>query len=423
MLIEPSSRLKQQRTAKLIFTRPEEFSEEEIKLRLKEIRAYAVDNMALLAETFRRNATSYSGAHVTSARDVVEAVAYLNGLISENKSVAIGKSTVISELRPTLEKNGYTFIDTYSAQFYKQADIQKQLNYPWQLPLLMSQTAWDAFNYSGGLGFPVTLAQEIKEVVALLSVNAVSAADGSIYFLQHSGNIGNILRQAGKLVLVIGLDKLVRNSEEALFQTRCAGAFGMESILLDLKVSKAGEGFTDPWAQIPLSTGLDRELHIILLDNGRTDIARGDYKQILACIACRACLKNCVGYRYLHDFTFYPREYLWSFLMGYNKSIESCVQCSMCRAECPIDIPLVKLIAMARAEYCPQIARKLDNLALINMTRLAPFMCRFAPLVNAFAGVKPLRVLMEKAVGIDRRRKTPTFHYTTFEQWYKSCHE
>ena len=423
MLIEPSSRQKQQRTARLLFARAEDYHEEEVKLRLKEIRAYSAENMTALAEAFRRNVANYNGANVAFARDAAEVVAYLNNIVPETKSVALGKSTVLNELKPTLERKGYKFIDTYSAQFFKQADIEKQLKYPWQLPLLLNQTAWDTFDYSGGLSLPVTPEQEIKDVVALLSVNAVSAEDGSIFFLQHSGNIGNMLRQAKKLVLVIGLDKLVRNSDEAFFQTRCAGAFGMESVLLDLKVNKATEEFVDPWTQIPVAAGLDRELHVILLDNGRTGIAQGEYREMLKCIACRACMKNCTGYRYLSDFNFYPREYIWSFLMGYSKSIETCIQCAMCQAECPVDIPLTKLIAMARAQYCPKIARKLDNLALMNMTTLAPLMCLFAPVVNAFAGVKPLRVIIEKMAGIDRRRRAPTFNYVTFERWFKSRHE
>ncbi|MFC1995064.1 4Fe-4S dicluster domain-containing protein [Chloroflexota bacterium] len=326
-------------------------------------------------------------------------------------------------MRPGLEKDGYTLIDTYLPQFSPRSACQKKINYPWQLPARLAQVAWDTFDYSTNIGQEATSGQRVKDIVALLGVNATSAEEGSTFFLQHSDNIGTVLRQARRLILVVGLEKIVKNSSDALFQTKCAGAFGMESVLLDLKIGDTDQEAVDHLAEIPVSEDLTRELHIILLDNGRTKIAEGYYKELLSCIGCRACAKQCSAYRYLEGFHYYPKEYLWSFLIGYNPSIELCVTSATCKLDCPVDIDIPKLMVQAKAEYSPEIAHSRTNQLLMNMLRLASAGRLGALLVNRFSDVKLLRIIVEKITGIDRRRKSPTFRYATFERWFRSHHE
>ncbi len=395
------------------------YSEEEVKLRLKEIRDYSVEHMDELAEEFRQSVAKHNDAHVILVKDAAEAVAYLKQVAQDTKTIAVAKSSTIDELRADLEKGDYTLVDTYSAQFSPGDDGEKKINYPWQLPISFSQSAWDTFDYSSSVGQET---EGVKDIVGLLGVNAASAEDGAIFFLQHSANIGNILRQARILVLVIGLEKIAKNRDDAFFQARCAGTFGMESIILDLEVDDTKQKAVNPLAEMADAADSSRELHIILLDNGRTSIAKGDYRELLRCIGCRSCLKQCPGYRYLDEFGYFPREYLWSFLMGFNPSVDLCSYCTVCEAECPVDIPLAKLISRAKAEHS-NTKRLIDTRVLMNMTRIAPLASWFAPLVNWLARVKLLRMIMEKFTGIDRRRSAPTFHRETFERWFRSRRE
>src|SRR5206468_3301869 len=39
------------------------------------------------------------------------------------------------------------------------------------------------------------------------------------------------------------------------------------------------------------------EVHIVIIDNGRTNLRRGRYREMLACIRCGACLNVCPVYR------------------------------------------------------------------------------------------------------------------------------
>ncbi|MFC1912584.1 LUD domain-containing protein [Chloroflexota bacterium] len=421
IVIEPTARQKQRHLAKLIVNRSVDYDREDVEHRLEEIRYYSAEHMSELAKSFMQSISRRSDAATIFADRAEDAVNYIVRAISDTKTIFVGKSSTINELRPSLEKKGFDLIDSYSSQFNQEGEDKNEVNYPWQLPELLGRSAWDTFDYSHEPRQEALPSQGVKDIVALLAVNAASSEDGSAFFLQHSANIGTLLQQARRLILVVGLEKVVKNSDDALFQTRCAGAYGMESIILDLKLGDSAKETVNPLAEIP-DTDLSREVHIIVLDNGRTEIARGTYRELLWCIGCRACVRQCAAYRNLEKFSYFPKEYLWSLLVGYNSSVELCAQCAMCQVECPVGINIPKLIARSRADYTPKLARKIDNRILMNMTRAAPLMSLFAPLVNLFGGVKPLRILVERMVGIDRRRKAPTFHRETFGKWFRSRH-
>ena len=420
ILIEPSARQKRYRLANVIDKGATEFRPDEIRAQLKQIRSYSVDHMVELSETFRRSVSKYRPASVTVADDAAQAVDAVARITGNSRTIAVGKSGTVGELRSGLEKSGYRFIDTYAPQFSGDGEAAKEINFPWQLPETPDWSRWDTFDGIGDSGRQIVPDDHLKEITALLGVNAASAEDGSLFFLQHSSNLGTLLRQAGRLILVIGLDKIVQNRADALFQLQCTGTFGMESVLLDLKVGDTHQEAVDPMADFPEVSGSERQLHIILLDNGRTRIAEGDYKDLLRCIGCKACLKHCACHRHLDGFDRFPRDYLWSHITGNNPSVALCSHCAMCETACPVDIPLPKLISQAKTEYMPGVSRKIDNQMLIHMTTAAKFMGPVAPLVNRLSGRRWLRWPMEKMTGIDSRRKPPAFSQETFEQWFRS---
>ena len=39
------------------------------------------------------------------------------------------------------------------------------------------------------------------------------------------------------------------------------------------------------------------ELHVVILDNGRSDLLAGEYHEMLGCIRCGACLNVCPVFR------------------------------------------------------------------------------------------------------------------------------
>lgn len=422
VLVEPRAAQKHYQLAAAMAKASVACDRDAIKARLKEMRCYAVANMAELGRRFCRSVAG-GDASVAFAKDVADAVGYVVRIASDTKTIAVCKSSTVNEMRAGLEKSGYALVDTYSQQFSHTYAGKDPIRYPWQLPTTSSRFAWDTFGLADEIRQreASTETEEVKDLTALVTASAAAAEDGTIFFLEHTGNIGAILRQASRLIVVVGLEKIVPSAEDALFQSRCAGAFGMNSVLLDMKLDDTNRR-VNILSNMPATMCSGREWHIILLDDGRTSLAEGKYEELLRCIGCRACAIQCPGYRNLKEFEYYPREYLWLFLMGSNPSLELCVHCSMCEMECPVDIRLSKLMAQAKAEYLPRIADSWDNRVLTNMTRIAPAASFVAPLVNRLLETGALRILLERGSGIDRRRKLPAYHYATFERWVGTRH-
>ncbi|MFC1900512.1 (Fe-S)-binding protein [Chloroflexota bacterium] len=264
---------------------------EDIKQQLKEVRQYSSDNINKLVEELKENlAQKYPQVTVKSASDSAEAVNYIKEISDGISNVSVNNSRAITqELKPGLIENGLTIIDSY----YDEIDAEEieGKNY-WELPQLLGDNITGAFEVTEKMsGLKSANADGIKEYLAVLGVNAVSADDSTVFFLQHFRNIYNDLKQAKKVILIIGLDKIARNREDAAFQTKCVGIFGAENMLLGIhpKTEK-----TISVADLPVFPGKeDRELHIIILDNDRTSLLQSEYKDYFLCIDCRSCTGTC----------------------------------------------------------------------------------------------------------------------------------
>jgi L-lactate utilization protein LutB len=63
-----------------------------------------------------------------------------------------------------------------------------------------------------------------------LGVNAIAAEDGPVSFVQHLFNISEILEQTSKVVLVIGMERVVRDVEAATFVAQAQARLGALSV-------------------------------------------------------------------------------------------------------------------------------------------------------------------------------------------------
>ncbi len=100
-----------------------------------------------------------------------------------------------------------------------------------------------------------------------------------------------------------------------------------------------------------------KELHIVLVDNGRSKIVTGDFREILKCIRCSACLNVCPVYRVMGGHA-YGSTYsgpmgivLTAVLDGMDKAhplVDATTLCGACVEVCPVRVPLLKLLKMLR---------------------------------------------------------------------------
>jgi heterodisulfide reductase subunit C len=232
---------------------------------------------------------------IKSAADSAEALSYIAEISDGIKTVSINNSrSVTQELKPGLLSNGFTVIESYFDEFEFKEKDRKSLEY-WELPQAVDNEHKGTFDISikmAGVDSPAVAGT--KRYLAVLGVNAMSAKDGTVFFLQHFGNIRTDLSQAKKIVLVVGLDKIVKDREAAALQAKCMGIFGAETMILGIQPKPAKAPTVAELPFVPADT--DRELHVILLDNNRTGLLQSRFKDFFLCIGCRSCTGSCPAY-------------------------------------------------------------------------------------------------------------------------------
>ena len=412
VLVGPDPRNKQRRFASTVARRSEGFHPERIRSRLSQIRRYTLANLDSLVERFIQRVSARGYASIWQASEASDAVGIISRVVGGEKVLATNRASVIDELRPCLESNGYRLIDTYLAGYPRGVDAGKVLNHYWQLPDVSTETAFGSFAVQRPMS-----REGRKDYTALLGVSAAASEDGSVCFLQHTSNIGTMLEEAHRLILVIGIEKIVRTRPEALFQARSMGTFGLESLVLDLKPPAKHQGAVDLGHSPFCNSSL--EVHLIVLDNGRRQIARDkDFADLLTCISCHACAKHCPTHSHFSQHLWgYPKGYLWAHLIGLNPSLDLCLECGMCVALCPLRINIPHLVSLARQRLLANWQDAINSRVMFDAWPLLRALHLSAPIANALLRNRWVRPLIERSIGFRRDAWVPEARHRTFVQW------
>ena len=91
-----------------------------------------------------------------------------------------------------------------------------------------------------------------------------------------------------------------------------------------------------------------------------------------------------------------------------------CVNCKMCRDECPAHVNVPKLMLEAKAARQAEHGLDRADWFLARTEGLASLGSNFAPLVNALLARRSVRWVLEKVLGLSRRRRLPAFALRNF---------
>jgi glycerol-3-phosphate dehydrogenase subunit C len=391
--------------------------EEALRNRLRDIRTDTAEHLDELLGQLTSTLRARYGVmplEATTAREAADEIARLAG---PSRRVLVNRSATVAELLSDLKAHGLEVVETYDGQFrHPDQGVERY----WQLDLLSAEAAWEAFRPK-----PVRVSPQPSTDIGVLGVNVIAAEDGTVCFVQHLFNISEILEQVSKVVLVIGVERVVRDRDAAMFVARAQARYGALSVALGVPRRGGDQQGAVPAGRgrAPSLPATDRagpprqtSVHVILLDNGRRAwLADPRYRDLFLCIGCRGCLLDCPTQPYFGKETGWtPRDYLAAFLRGDNRSLQQCISCGRCRARCPLDIDLPTMISEAEAGstgWQDQFYCRIGT--LFQASSLA------APWSNRLFNWPLARLPMEWVSGMDRERRLPRFHRDTFVRQYR----
>ncbi|MBI4514290.1 MAG: anaerobic glycerol-3-phosphate dehydrogenase subunit C [Deltaproteobacteria bacterium] len=355
-------------------------------------------------------ALARSGLTVTRAATAAAAAERI-AAVAAGSPIAATRAAVIGELQAALTQRRLSVVPTYGPG---NDDFTGRYQRFWQLPPHRDTGGWASRAVAVG-----EAGRQRRAVVGLFGVNAASAATGALYLLQHSANIGELLGAARQLIFVVALDKLAADDAAALRQVNAAGTYGADSVLLDLARTRP---LGNPLERFLPAGDAPAAIEVIVLDNGRRELLRGQYHELFICIGCRACATRCPTYpEFRGPRGWSPKDYLWSHLCGDNPSLELCTLCGNCEVDCPLDIPIPNLIAQRRAQALAQHGRgpagwrrRLQG----EVELLDKAFSATAPLSNYAPKLPLAATVMAQVFGLACERPLPAFRRDTFARWY-----
>jgi len=198
----------------------------------------------------------------------------------------------------------------------------------------------------------------LEAEIGISGANAIAADTGTIFLITNEGN-GRFVTNAPPVhVCIAGIEKINPTIEDSFTVARILPIYATGQIMTSYVSLITGPSRT---ADIEFTTTIGvhgpKELHLILLDNGRTNMLKDvDFKEALQCIRCGSCLNVCpvyqriggtYGYKYIGAIgTIYT-----TFTHGIEKAAGpayACTLCAKCVKACPLELNIPKMVEKLR---------------------------------------------------------------------------
>lgn len=347
--------------------------------RLVAVKGRAAGRLEELAREFEAAATK-AGAAVFRTSDPEAVKGYIARLCRERgvRRVVKSKSMATEEihLNAHLEKEGVRVKETDLGEWIVQLAGQRPSHMVMPAIHLSKEQVAEIFSkeveerLEADIPNLVAVARrELREEflhadLGITGANVAVAETGTLVILTNEGNARLVSTLPRIHVAVVGIEKLVERFAD------------VEPIVRALPRSATGQLLTSYLTMItgpaPGVDGQPKELHVILMDNKRTEMAKDPaFSQALRCIRCASCVNVCPVYRIVGGHVFggvYTGGIgailaAWFDALGASKDIQSlCIQCGACTQVCPTRIDIPELIVelrgrLAREEGQPLLQR------------------------------------------------------------------
>ena len=99
-------------------------------------------------------------------------------------------------------------------------------------------------------------------------------------------------------------------------------------------------------------------------------------------------------------------------------TMDLCVECKACKAECPSNVDMAKLKSEVLSKYYEKHGLPLRARAFGEVARLSRIGQAIAPVTNLLGSLPPSKLLAERVFGIARERPLPKFALRRFSSWF-----
>ncbi|HID09619.1 TPA: lactate utilization protein [Candidatus Micrarchaeota archaeon] len=175
----------------------------------------------------------------------------------------------------------------------------------------------------------------------------VLTADGEIVVVENEGNIALVSHVPEVHVVVTSIEKVVSDVFAALHVCRALALFGTgQRFPTYVSIISGPSGTADIGGRLVRPAQGPGELHVVLVDNGRRALLGSEYRDVLRCINCGACISVCpvfhaVGKAYGLDHRGARGILLQRFQRSLGEIFEKafyCAGCGLCREVCPAGV-------------------------------------------------------------------------------------
>ncbi len=314
-------------------------------------------------------ALTAAGATVHFAADAAAANARILGILQANgaRRVVKSKSMVTEEihLNDFLGKNGIEALETDLGEYIVQIDDDTPSHIVG--PIIHKNRREIARSFEReGLGEynddPEIITRRARAHLrgrfmashaGITGGNFLSAESGRMVLVTNEGNARFSMAPNGLHIALIGIEKIVpRDRDLAVFLNLLARSATAQQLTVYTQFINGPRAAGQPSGP--------EQMHVVLLDNGRSEILGGDCREILRCIRCGACQNVCPVYRQASGHAYRavyggPIGAVLSPLLAGREGFPALADlpkasslCGACNEVCPVDIPIPDLLLRLR---------------------------------------------------------------------------